>query len=97
VEFKTKTVVLSLAGHDKGSLFAIIGTESESYVLVADGRHRKIQKPKKKKVKHLKALGELELKDPASATNRELLRALRGFASSKAFKEQHKAAAEGGN
>jgi ribosomal protein L14E/L6E/L27E len=90
VEFKTQTVVLSLAGHDKGKLFAILASESENFVLIADGRHRKIQKPKKKKVKHLKALGELELKNPASATNRELLRALRSF------KEQHKTAAEGG-
>lgn len=85
MEFSTQTVVLSLAGHDKGKLFAILEVENENFVLIADGRHRKIQKPKKKKIKHLKALGKLEFadesKNPASATNRELLRALRSFAS----------------
>jgi ribosomal protein L14E/L6E/L27E len=79
VEFKTQTVVLSLAGHDKGKLFAVLGNEGENFVFIADGRRRKVQKPKKKKVKHLKALGELELINPASATNRELLCALRNY------------------
>lgn len=101
MEFNTKTVVLSLAGHDKGKLFAILGIENENFVFIADGRQRKAQKPKKKKVKHLKVLGELsitrelELIDAASATNRELRSAIRSFASTKAINEQHKTAAEG--
>jgi ribosomal protein L14E/L6E/L27E len=95
VEFNTKTVVLSLAGHDKGKLFAILGCENENYVFIADGRQRKAQKPKKKKVKHLKPMGVLDLINVASATNRELRNAIRSFASTKAINEQHKTAAEG--
>lgn len=47
------TVVKSIAGHDKESLFVVVGNDGE-FVLVADGKHRKLLKPKKKNSKHLK-------------------------------------------
>jgi len=46
-------IVLSLNGRDKGKRFIIIGTEDE-YVLLADGKSRKYEKPKRKKSKHVK-------------------------------------------
>ena len=46
-------VVLSIAGRDTDSLFYILGNEGE-YLLLANGKDRTIEKPKKKKHKHTK-------------------------------------------
>lgn len=72
-------VALSMAGRDKGRLFAIIGRESENYVLIADGRLRKVQKPKKKKLRHVRVLGSIEI-DGTGMTNRAVWAALSGYA-----------------
>ncbi len=45
-------VVRSLAGRDTGSCFYVIGVE-EKYVLLADGRGRTLDKPKRKKFRHI--------------------------------------------
>ncbi len=44
--------VLSLAGHDKGTLLCVVGTEGDMFLL-ADGRRRKVQRPKRKQIKHI--------------------------------------------
>jgi large subunit ribosomal protein L14e len=46
-------IVHSRAGRDKGRFFIIVGVIDENYVLIADGDLRKINSPKKKKIKHL--------------------------------------------
>lgn len=46
-------VVLAKAGRDKGDIFSIVGQIDEEYVLIANGTNRSIDKPKKKKIKHL--------------------------------------------
>lgn len=46
-------VVHSRAGRDKGRSFIVVSLVDEEYVLIADGDLRKINKPKKKKIKHL--------------------------------------------
>ena len=46
-------VVKSKAGRDKDKKFVIIDIVDEQYVLVADGDLRKLDKPKKKKIRHL--------------------------------------------
>ena len=48
-------IVCSLAGRDKGQLFYVIGTESNS-VLVADGKGRRLDKLKRKNPKHLRLI-----------------------------------------
>ncbi len=48
-------VVLAKAGRDKGRHFVIVGRMDENYVLIANGKTRSIDKPKKKKIKHLEA------------------------------------------
>ncbi len=48
------TVATSLAGRDKGRSFIIVGIFDENNVLLADGGLRKLERPKKKKLKHLK-------------------------------------------
>ncbi len=49
-------VVLSKAGHDQGHYYVIVSVAESPYVMIADGRVRKIQAPKKKKIKHLRAM-----------------------------------------
>jgi len=46
-------VVRSKAGRDKGNVFLVLKILDEKHVLVVDGDLRKVEKPKKKKVKHL--------------------------------------------
>ncbi|MEI6603069.1 MAG: KOW domain-containing RNA-binding protein [Clostridia bacterium] len=46
-------LVKSKAGRDKGRLFLILQIIDEHYVFIADGDLRKIETPKKKKMKHL--------------------------------------------
>lgn len=46
-------VVLSKAGRDKGKLFTVVGQIDQDYVLIANGTNRSVDKPKKKKIKHL--------------------------------------------
>ncbi len=45
--------VKSKAGRDKDRIFIITDIIDEVYVIVADGDLRKVEKPKKKKIKHL--------------------------------------------
>lgn len=51
------TVVRSLAGHDNGRLYIVLDFR-DGYAFVADGRHHTLEKPKKKKQKHLKDIGD---------------------------------------
>ena len=52
-ELSLGQIVSSKAGRDKDRLFAVIQIIDDSFVMIADGDLRKIEKPKKKKVKHL--------------------------------------------
>jgi len=52
-------VVMSKAGRDRGRYFVVVDKLDAEYVLIADGDLRKIDNPKKKKYKHLKAKKEL--------------------------------------
>lgn len=59
-------VVKSRAGRDKGRVFLVLEILDDKHVLVVDGDLRRLEKPKKKKVKHLTVyntvLEELEQK-----------------------------------
>ena len=50
--YKTGMLARSLAGHDAGKIYVIIGSDS-AYVYLADGRLRTVDHPKKKKKKHV--------------------------------------------
>jgi len=77
--------VTSLNGRDGGKTFLVVGTE-ENYSLIADGKSRKIGKPKRKNNKHLKL--EERIENPITAklicgekvTNNEIRRALAQYA-----------------
>ncbi|HHW30170.1 MAG TPA: RNA-binding protein [Clostridiaceae bacterium] len=55
-------VVISKAGRDAGKKFVVTGIIDTSYVYLSDGSLRKVEKPKKKKIKHIQ-LTEIVLQD----------------------------------
>ena len=51
-EIRISDVVVSTAGRDRDQLFYVIGTEGV-YTLLANGKDRTLEKPKRKKCKHV--------------------------------------------
>ena len=51
-DFMISDVVRSLAGRDATDLFYVIGTEGD-LLLLCDGKHRTLEKPKRKKRRHV--------------------------------------------
>ena len=58
--FEVGDIVLALAGRDEKKLFAVIEIIDGSYVFIADGKSRKTETPKKKKIKHIKLVKKAE-------------------------------------
>ena len=51
-DFMISDVVVSTAGRDQGKLFYVIGTDPV-YLTLANGKDRTLEKPKRKKRKHV--------------------------------------------
>ncbi len=71
------SVVKSTAGHDKNSYFVAVSIQG-NFVFIADGKERKLEKPKRKNIKHLdvtKSVIELH-----EITNKKLRKLLNEFA-----------------
>ena len=49
----------SKAGHDKEEIIIIINKEKE-YVYLVDGKSRILDKPKKKKIKHIQVINQID-------------------------------------
>ena len=77
-------IVLARAGRDKNKYFIIVKTE-DRFVYICDGKTRKIQKPKKKKLKHVTLMGYAQedictrLKSGEQITNSEISRCLKEY------------------
>lgn len=74
-------VVSSRAGRDAGDRYVVIGAAGDDTVLVADGRRRGTDRPKRKNVKHLDVHGPAgplaaRLRDGGTVTDEELREAL---------------------
>ena len=75
-------VVVSCSGRDSETVLAVIG-KTETHLLLANGRKRRIEKPKQKKLKHIKPLGlslngeEIRLLEKGELTNKMLYRGIR--------------------
>ena len=52
-EISISDIIVSTAGRDRGKLFYVIGTEGV-YVLIANGKDRTLEHPKRKKLKHVR-------------------------------------------
>ena len=48
------TVVIASAGKEKGGMYVVVQVLDSRFVLIADGRRRPIEKPKKKNIAHLR-------------------------------------------
>ena len=74
-------IVKSTAGRDKGELFFVLATEGD-FLLLADGRLRPVERPKRKRRKHVVLRradgGELSrrIRSNESITNSELRKAI---------------------
>lgn len=75
-------IVRSLAGRDKGRLFVVLEREDSSYVLLCDGKIRRIESPKRKKLKHISFVSQNDtrmgekLRSGEKITNAEIRRQL---------------------
>lgn len=83
-------IVEARAGRDKGKLFYVVGVDRETdRLLLADGKGRRLARPKPKKLGHVKCLTDqrrefphpvtLKLQRGETVSNRELRRALGAF------------------
>ena len=59
MEIDKSSLVVSKAGRDQGQLFYVIDTD-EQYVYLADGKSRRLEKPKRKKRKHIEQIPRTE-------------------------------------
>ena len=59
MDISKSDIIISLAGRDKGQYFYVIDVE-ENYVLLADGKGRKLENPKLKKLKHVRSVSRTE-------------------------------------
>ena len=73
----------SIAGRDKGRFMVVIDIINENYVYVVDGDLRRVENPKKKKIKHLYLLNKKidfiadKLKRKRKIYNEEIKKALK--------------------
>lgn len=72
----------SRAGHDKDRLYVIVRVQGE-YVYLCDGRLRPLEKPKKKKLRHIQVIRQIpeELQKTAveEMKNEEIRKVIRRF------------------
>ena len=59
MEADKSSLVVSKAGRDQGQLFYVIDAD-EQYVYLADGKSRRLEKPKRKKRKHVQQVPRAE-------------------------------------
>ena len=70
------SVVKAQAGRDSGGFFAVVGLEEE-YCFIADGKSRKLDRPKRKNIKHLSFTNSVI--DLSEITDKKLRTALKQF------------------
>lgn len=72
-------VVKSKAGHDKDSFFVIANKlDKDNFVLIVNGKSRKIDNPKKKNLKHLSIVNKI-LPEDSFVSDKSLRKALAQF------------------
>ncbi len=73
---KRGLIVRAAAGRDMNSYFVVLSSDEKSAV-IADGKSRKLEKPKRKNIKHLRPTGRML--DIDGMTDKKLRRALSEF------------------
>ncbi len=67
IEYNISDVVASTAGRDQGKLFYVIGIDSP-YLLLANGKDRTLENPKRKKRTHVRKVLRSETRVAAKLT-----------------------------
>ena len=81
MEIRKSDIVRAEAGRDKGKLFFVIETDGV-FAQIANGKQRRLERPKSKKLKHLCYICESDcrtgekLRSGEKVTNNDLRRAL---------------------
>ena len=84
MEIAQSNIIRSDAGRDKGKLFVVLAVEGE-YLLLADGKSRRVETPKRKKRRHVLFVAAEEtrvsekIKNNEKVTNSELRRTLAAY------------------
>ena len=84
MDISKSDIIESLAGRDKGKYFYVMDVE-DNYVLIADGKGRKLENPKRKKLKHVRRVSRtetrvaLKIQNGDKVLNSELRRDLATF------------------
>ena len=84
MEADKSSLIVSKAGRDKGQLFYVIDAD-EQYVYLADGKSRRLEKPKRKKRKHVEQVPRTEsriaekIRNGEKVLNSELRKVLASF------------------
>ena len=84
MDIAKSNIVRSDAGRDKGKLFIVMAVQGE-YLLLADGKSRKVESPKRKKRKHVLFVAADETRvsqkiiNNEKVTNSELRRTLAAY------------------
>ena len=74
-------IVKSIAGRDAGNYFFVLATE-EDFLLLADGKRRRLESPKRKRARHVQFVAESDsavaekIRSSEKITNSELRKAL---------------------
>ena len=81
MDIAKSNIVRSVAGRDTGSLFFVLATEGD-FLLLADGKQRRLENPKRKRRKHVELYGEShspvaeKIRSSEKITNSELRKAI---------------------
>lgn len=82
MEYTVGQVVYSKSGHDKGQTFLVLSVSGE-YLFLVDGKTRTLEKPKRKKKKHVQPTNFIDEKMAVALQGKDVLDAHIG----KALKE----------
>ncbi len=77
---ETGSIVLAKSGHDKGGCFVVMGTESEGYIYIANGKQRPVENPKRKNIKHVEEVQNAKrFKADGEPTNKQIRRFISAY------------------
>ena len=85
MDIEQSDIVMSLNGRDKGKIFFVLAT-ADIYAFICNGRSRRLDKPKRKKLKHLRLEAKSDcraaekIRSGGKLTNSEVRKALAEYA-----------------
>ena len=77
MRLQSGTVVCAVAGKEKNQFYLVIKLEGR-FAFLADGKHRPLEKPKRKNLRHIRPTSEIW--ETEGLTNKELRRKLCEYA-----------------